>query len=533
MKRALISVADKRGITKLAKEFIQLGYELFSTGGTLNTLTRENIPCQDISNLTNKPEAFDGRVKTISFEVEAAILFDREKHAQEANEHGIEAIDLVVCNFYPFQEAAESNIALDTLLSYIDIGGPTMVRSAAKNHQYVTVVTDPSDYSKVLENMRNHGGSTSKELRFELACKAFNATANYEASIAVAMDQKMGEKSLRLAFHSGQSLRYGENSHQKAHFYRQSNVEQSLFDMEVHGGKELSYNNILDISSAIESVKNLNRFGCVIIKHNTPCGMAESQNQRRSIELAWQSDPISAFGSVIAFNTPVDLNTVSFFDYDQKEVSAHKFIEVILAPTFTEEALQFLQKKKNLRIITFDPLAAEDPCKMKFFNGTLLVQDVDQKLFDEISIPTSCQTGQIDKPFLSFGLRAVSHIKSNAIAIVRKVEGENYQLLGMGAGQPNRLNSIQLALDKCKKNLSEEFCGDPSEKESYIQQELAQSLLISEAFFPFHDSIDLCAKHGIKTIIQPGGSIRDKEVINKCNEHNLSMIFTGLRHFKH
>ncbi|SCA63139.1 Bifunctional purine biosynthesis protein PurH [Chlamydiales bacterium SCGC AG-110-M15] len=533
IKRALLSVADKTNLIPLAESLRKTGCELVSTGGTFKALSQAGIPVREISEVTKNPEAFGGRVKTLSFQTSSGILFDREKDREEADSLGVEQIDMVICNFYPFEKAQKDHADLPTLIENIDIGGPTMVRSAAKNYKHVAVVTDPADYSALIVELNQEEGALSEETRRRLMCKAFNYTADYDAMISMAMDSENGTQSLRLAFTEGKSLRYGENSHQKALFYKERGAEGALYDMRVLNGKELSFNNLTDMNSAIDAVKDLKQQACAVIKHSTPCGLAEGANQLESLSLAWQGDPVSAFGSVIAFNTCLEEETVKFFHLDDPDRSKRKFVEVIIAPQVTVKALRILQKHKNLRVVECALPTMDLSYDLRYFKGSLLRQEQDAQLLNEAQCVTEKGDKHLDCTLMTFGLKAVCHVKSNAIVIVRKRENGTHQLLGMGAGQPNRLTSVALAVEKCRLNLEEEYSGTSAGLELYIHEQLSQSILVSEAFFPFSDSIDVCAKHGIKNVLQPGGSIRDQDVIDAANKHEMVMVFTGLRHFKH
>lgn len=531
IKKALLSVSDKTGIIELAKKLIQYDIEIISTGGTKRKLEEAGIIVTDITKVTNNPEAFGGRMKTISFNIESALLFDRETDKTEAEELNIEPIDLVVCNLYPFEEVLNKGADFEILIENIDIGGPTMIRAAAKNFKYVTVLTSPTDYNNFIKIIDNGKGETNYEYRKELMAKAFNHTADYDALIAQTMDLENGKKSLRLSFVNGKTLRYGENSHQQAEFYKQSKLNNTLHGMNILHGKALSYNNILDISGAIASIKELNRESCSVVKHSNPCGLSETPNQLKSLELAWQGDPISAFGSIIAFNTPLKKETVEFFNFDNPDKSKRKFIEVVIAPTVEKEALEYLQIHKNIRVLEYKPKSLAQSPDLRIVNGTLLKQDYDSLLYQNLELVTS-QAFDIDTKLVEFGLKAIKNIKSNAIIVVGKKDDELF-LMGMGAGQPNRLIATQLALLKAKEFITGNYQGDENYFEDFYQNEISKAYLISDAFFPFADNVELAAKEGIKTIVQPGGSIRDKSVINTCNELNLNMIFTNTRHFKH
>ncbi len=530
--RALISVSDKSGIESLARVLHDFGCELIATGGTRRVLEDAGFPVTEVSEITANPEAFGGRMKTISFQLESALLYDREKDQTEAEQLGIKPIDLVVCNLYPFDRVKSRGAGFEELIDNIDIGGPTMVRAAAKNFKYVAVVTRPMDYEDIVKELKATDGQLSYETRFHLMRRAFNLTADYDAMIATAMDEAAEDKSLRLAYDSSTKLRYGENSHQEGVLMRRRSAGDSLFDMEVLHGKAVSFNNIMDIYSAVESVRDLKQNGCAIIKHTNPCGLAQGDDQRTVFERAWAGDPVSAFGSVIAFNRTVEKKTVEFLALDHTDKMKRKFVEVVIAPDFSEEARTYLFQHKNLRVVTFDPNKLDKAWDFKFLPGGLLMQDPDRRLHDKQEWVTEAKN-KIDDELLPFGLIAVRQLKSNAIAVVRKDKDGYLQLLGMGCGQPNRLNSTELALRRTHENLKMEIEGSVDEVRDYVKAEVEKSVLVSDAFFPFPDNIELAAKFDIKTIVQPGGSIRDKAVIQKCNDLGIAMMMTGLRHFKH
>jgi len=533
IKKALISVSDKTGIVNLAQILTQNGVEIISTGGTKSVLEEVGISVTDISKVTGNPEAFGGRMKTISFQIESALLFDREKDAMEAQNLQIAPIDLVVCNLYPFAKVLSQGADFETLIENIDIGGPTMIRAAAKNFKYVVTLTQPADYDLFISEFVTNNGTTAYDFRKQMMANAFNHTADYDALIAQTMDQSLGKESLRLAFESGKTLRYGENSHQNAIFYREKGMENTFHDMEILHGKELSYNNILDISGAVNAVKELSDFACSIIKHSNPCGLAQGENQRKALETAWQADPISAFGSIIAFNQKVSLASAQFFELTNEDKSKRKFVEVIIAPDFEADALQYLQNHKDLRILKYHPEMLSENKDLRYINGTLLSQDYDQILFEKMDVVTN-QIFDLEqnRELIAFGLKAIKNIKSNAIVVVGKRKNQ-YFLMGMGAGQPNRLISTELALRKTESFLKAEFNGTEKDFPNYYQTEISKAILISDAFFPFADNVEMAFEKGIITIVQPGGSIRDKSVIEKCNELNVNMILTGIRHFKH
>jgi phosphoribosylaminoimidazolecarboxamide formyltransferase/IMP cyclohydrolase len=518
IKRALLSVSDKTGIVEVAKVLQGFYCEIISTGGTKKVLEKAGIKVIDIQKVTGNPEAFSGRMKTISFNIESALLFDREKDKKEARKLGIKPIDMVVCNLYPFAKVKESGADFNTLIENIDIGGPTMIRASAKNFKYVATITDVTDYDSIIKELQENDGSLSYETRFLLMRKAFNHTADYDALISTTMDEQAGKRSLRLSFKDGIELRYGENSHQKGFFYRETDAENSLYDIRVLHGKELSYNNIGDIQSAIDSVKNLSNSGCAVVKHNNPCGLAEGENQRKVFEDAWNGDPVSAFGSIIAFNRSVDLETVEFLNLNNENKMLRKFVEVVIAPKFSKKAIRYLQFHKNLRVIEYKPELSRSKIDMKYLNGALLLQDSDNKLYDKLEVVTERKfdIGK-NKSLIEFGIKAMRQVKSNSIIIVRELSDGTYQLLGMGAGQPNRIVSTKLSIDKAKENLINEFSSRSASKqvsdtasqkelEGYFKEEFGKAVLVSDAFFPFADNVELAAEAGIKNIVQPGGS---------------------------
>lgn len=529
IKRALISVSDKNGIVKLSKYLQSIGCEIISTGGTKKVLEENSIKVTEIQDVTGNPEAFGGRMKTISFNIESALLFDREKDKIEAEKLGIMPIDLVICNLYPFEKVYKQNAKLDLLIENIDIGGPTMIRAAAKNYKYVSVVTDPNDYDNFISALQEDNNNL--DFRYYLMRKAFEYTALYDILIANVMNKGFETDNLLLAFDKKKSMRYGENSHQVAHFYREKFVRNSLYDFDIIHGKELSFNNILDVNSALESIYSFKNIACCVVKHNNPCGLATASNTKTAFDLAWAGDPISAFGSIVAFNSLIDLNTVKFLRLDAEDKSKRKFIEVIIAPDFSDDALTYLMQHKNLRIIRYDVKNLPQNRDIRYLNGALLYQDKDNKLYNKMQLVTDTAWNfQEDFDLIIFGLNAIKMLKSNAIAIVRNVNG-SFQLLGMGAGQPNRIISTKLAIQKAIENLAVDYHGDDLDTD--FKKTFNGAILLSDAFFPFTDSIEYMEKFGIKKVIQPGGSIKDKRVIKSCNELNVSMIFTGIRHFKH
>ena len=527
IKRALLSVSDKTGIVELAKFLISIDCEIISTGGTGKILKENGVEIIDISKITNNPEAFGGRMKTLSFQIESAILFDREKDAKEAEALKIQPIDLVVCNLYPFERVKKQNASLETLVENIDIGGPTMIRAAAKNYKFVSVLCNPNDYNEFMNKYQNN--ELNLEYRYDLMRKAFEYTAMYDMIIAETFNKDKERDTLFFVFDKKRKLRYGENSHQKAFYYRNRLENHTLFDFEQLQGKELSFNNILDINSAVEAITYFDKPACSVVKHNNPCGLAVSKDLKTALKYAWAGDPVSAFGSIIAFNQEVDLDTVSFFKLDDKKEK--KFVEVLIAPKFTQQAKDYLTQNKNLRVLEMDFSNFESDFDMKYLNGLLLKQDKDKKLADEFRVVTQTKWDfSAEKDLIIFGLNAVKAVKSNAIVLVRKID-DTYQLIGMGAGQPNRIVATKLAIQKAIENMqTDSFCED---FDDYLKKQFSQIVLVSDAFFPFADSIEYANEFGIKKIVQPGGSIRDKKVIKRANELGIYMIFTGLRHFRH
>jgi phosphoribosylaminoimidazolecarboxamide formyltransferase/IMP cyclohydrolase len=532
IRRALISVSDKQGLLPLARALWEHGCEIIATGGTARTLTAAGIPVTEISAVTGNPEAFGGRMKTISFAIGAALLHDRERDAEEARRLGVPRIDLVVCNLYPFAQARARGASEEELIEQIDIGGPTMIRAAAKNLRHVAVLTDPGDYPEAVAELARHGGGLSLGTRRRLMRKAFNHTADYDALIAQTMDELAGEPSLRLAWESGRTLRYGENAHQSAVLYRERGAAVSLCDLELLGGKALSYNNMVDIAAALEAVEPLGGSACAVIKHTNPCGLAEGEDQRAVLEAAWAGDPVSAFGSVIAFNRPVALSTVTFLALDGDR-RARKFVEVIAAPGFDPEAAAYLRQARNLRIVVHGPGAGRPGRSLRSLPGALLVQDPDGALFEELRWVTRRRPESPDLELIRFGVHAAKLVKSNAIVVVRRRRDGALQLLGMGAGQPNRVEATRLALGRARENLIAEAEAERAAPEAHVAAELARAVLVSDAFFPFEDNVEACAAAGLQVLVSPGGSIRDRRVIRACDTLGLAMAFTGMRHFRH
>jgi phosphoribosylaminoimidazolecarboxamide formyltransferase/IMP cyclohydrolase len=518
IKRALLSVSDKTGIVELAQELKLLGVELISTGGTFKALTDKGIVVTPIEKVTGNPEAFGGRMKTISFQVESALLYRRdvEQDQQDAKELEIEPIDLVVCNLYPFADAVKNEASEEELVEKIDIGGPTMVRAGAKNFKSVTVLTSPGQYEGFLEKLKANKGELSYEDRRQLALEAFVHTAQYEGMIANEFSKRFDNQSaLHLNMTSSKELRYGENSHQKARYY-QTESGAGVGNAPVLQGKELSYNNLLDADAAWKCASDVwhasgnKGVACTVVKHLNPCGVAVAETSERALELAWECDPVSAFGSIIAFTAPVTKECVEWLK--------GKFIEVIMAPSFEAQALELLQKRKNVRVLVIDPKPLENKENtVKSILGGVLVQDEDEGVDPELQCMTQTPFPDGREELVHFGVMVNKYLKSNSVALVTENEKGERSILGAGMGQPNRID----ALRKIAAPMARERGG------------IEKAFLISDAFFPFADSIEVCHQEGIKFIVQPGGSIRDKEVIEACDQYGIAMVFTGRRHFRH
>ncbi len=499
MKKALISVFDKTNLIPFAQGLSDNGYSIISTGGTKRALDEAGIKTISVDEVTLFPEMMDGRVKTLHPMIHGGLLAvrDNEQHVAQMKEHHIEAIDLVCVNLYPFKAVtAKADCTLELAIENIDIGGPSMIRSASKNHRFVTVVTDPSDYSTILQEIKDNG-DTTLETRQHLAMKAFNTTADYD---------KMIYNYLSKTFNSEESgLRYGENPHQKATFVKlKDNISYSLVNAKQLHGKELSYNNIQDGNATLEILKEFPETPCVVaVKHANPCGVGIGDTIYDAWKKAYESDTTSIFGGIVAFNREVDTDCA-------KELSSI-FLEIILAPSFTEEAFSILSQKKNIRLLTFSLEGEEEVEKEVWVRGGKLIQDIDvsDETVESIQCVTTTLPVESDIDDALFGMKVVKHVKSNAIVIVK-----NGQTIGVGAGQMNRVGSAKIALEQA---------GDKAKG----------AVMASDAFFPMNDTVLLAAQFGIRCIIQPGGSIRDQESIDECNNQNIAMIFTGKRHFKH
>jgi phosphoribosylaminoimidazolecarboxamide formyltransferase/IMP cyclohydrolase len=522
VRRALISVSDKTGIVDLAKSLTELNIEILSTGGTYRLLTSANIPAVEISDYTGFPEMMDGRVKTLHPKVHGGILARREIDQAVMAEHDIPPIDLVVVNLYPFEATvAKPDCDLPTAIENIDIGGPTMVRAAAKNHAHVAIVVNPGDYPPLIEKLRANQACLDDDFRFDLAVKAFEHTSAYDGAIANYLGTRLPSaqesendrvfpRTFNAQFIKKQAMRYGENPHQQAAFYiERDQVEASISTAVQYQGKELSYNNIADTDAALECVKSFSDPACVIVKHANPCGVAVADNILKAYELAFQTDPTSAFGGIIAFNRELDAGTAG-------KIVSQQFTEVIIAPSVSEQALQVTADKKNVRVLSCGvlPEAAAPGWDFKRVAGGLLIQDRDIRRVaeSELKVVTERAPNPEELRDLQFAWVVCKFVKSNAIVYCR-----NNQTIGVGAGQMSRVYSARIAgIKAADENL-----------------EVRGSVMASDAFFPFRDGIDAAAAAGVTAVIQPGGSMRDEEVIAAANEHGIAMVFTGVRHFRH
>ncbi len=510
MKRALFSVSDKSGVVEFARDLVALGWEIIATGGTMKLLADSGIDVINISDITGFPEICDGRVKTLHPNVHGGLLArrDDQSHLDALKENNIEFIDMVCVNLYPFKSTiANPNVKLEDAIENIDIGGPSMLRSAAKNFADVTVVCDPADYAQIVEEIKA-GGNTTRETRFGLMAKAFTHTAEYDTMIAGFMRKHAGlSEKLFLEFDLVQSLRYGENPHQEAKFFAsEEQVPFSLAHAKQLNGKELSYNNIQDANAALCITREFSEPFCVGLKHMNPCGAAVGKDVVEAWTKAYEADTVSIFGGIVATNQTVTKEAA--------ELMKPIFLEIIMAPAFTPEALEVLCTKKNLRLLEVDMTPSEATTQQYVsVNGGMLVQDLDTTTksiaMDMCVTEAKPQESQLSD--MDFGWRIVKHVKSNAIVAVK-----GGQTLGVGAGQMNRIGSAEIALNQAKaKGVAEGI------------------VLASDGFFPFDDCVSVAASFGVNAIVQPGGSVRDEDSIKKANESNIAMVFTGMRHFKH
>ena len=515
--KALISVSDKTGVVEFARELVALGWEILSTSGTMKLLREAGLPVTSVSDVTGFPEICDGRVKTLHPKIHGALLARRDipEHMKALKDNEIETIDLVCVNLYPFRETiAKPDVTMEDAVEHIDIGGPSMLRSAAKNWESVTVVCNPSDYATIISEIKATG-NTTRETRLALSAKAYTHTAEYDMAIATYMRAQAGlNEKLFLEYDLKQSLRYGENPHQQAKFYSSAEVEPfSLATAEQLGGKELSYNNIQDANATLNIAREFDEPFCVGVKHMNPCGSAVGKTIAEAWRKAYEADKTSIFGGIVAANREIDLETAQML----KPI----FLEIVMAPSFAPDALELLQTKKNLRILKVD-MTRDDKVRSQYvsMNGGMLVQDRDSSIVPVSAgqcvteaKPTEAQLADLD-----FAWKIVKHVKSNAIVVAK-----NGMTYGVGAGQMNRVGSAEIALKQAAATLKEE--GRDINAEGLV--------LASDGFFPFNDVVALAAEYGIKAIVQPGGSIRDEDSVKLANEKGITMLFTGERHFKH
>lgn len=513
-KRALISVSDKAGVVDFAKGLVELGYEVVSTGGTAKALGEAGVPVTGVSQITGFPECLDGRVKTLHPALHAGILAMRSnpEHMRQLQELNIGTIDVVAINLYPFKQTIlKEGVSREEAIENIDIGGPTMIRAAAKNWQDVAVIVDPADYPVVLEQLK--AGQLSLEFKFELSGKVFEHTAAYDSLIASYMRAQRGAGSLPETFtptyEKVQEMRYGENPHQKAAFYREIGKYENVLSAakQLHG-KELSYNNINDANGALDVLKEFgdDRPCAVGVKHANPCGVGVGDSLLEAYTNAYEADPVSIFGGIVALNRPVDAATA--------EKMSEIFLEIILAPSYSSEALEILSKKKNIRLLELPKLAAPNTpamLDMKKVAGGLLVQELDTQLLDEAELKTvtNREPTEAEMEQMLFAWRVVKHAKSNAIVLAK-----GNRTVGVGPGQTNRITALELAI-------------------KYAGENVRGSVMASDAFFPFSDCVEAAKAAGITAIVQPGGSVRDQDSIDACNAAGIAMVFTGMRHFKH
>jgi len=518
MATALLSVSDKKGIAEFARELKSLGFNIISSGGTAKTLKDNKIECREISDVTGFPEMLDGRVKTLNPKIHGGILAKRDdkKHMEELKKHGIEQIDVVAVNLYPFEETAkkiqkpaDKNIAGE-IIENIDIGGVTLIRAAAKNYKDVLIVCSPDDYGAVVENIKNK--TVTEALKLELAGKAFRHTAYYDALISNYLSYEDFPSEGSIPLKKMASLRYGENPHQNASLYSFGNEENtpSVISAKQMHGKELSYNNYLDLESAWRLVHEFDNTACAIIKHNNPCGCAEGENTKDAYLKALACDPVSAFGGIIAFNVSVDKIVA--------EELAKLFVECIIAPDFSQEAFDVLSQKKNIRLLKQPVPYKKEKSSIEYRTLTngMLVQNRDEQLLSEIKLATKRAPTKQEEESLVFAWKVCKHVKSNAIILVR-----GKQTVGIGAGQMSRIDSLNIAAKKMK------------QVNHGLDETQNPLVLASDAFFPFPDVVEESSKENVTAIIQPGGSVKDEFSINACNERNMAMQFTSMRHFKH
>jgi len=504
VRRALISVFDKTGVVDMAQSLVGIGVEILSTGGTAKVLRKANIPVTDVSDYTQFPEIMGGRVKTINPLIEGGILGLRDQHTADAEANHVQWIDLVVCNLYPFSETISQEYCdLALALENVDIGGPTMIRSAAKNMGWVCAVVDPTDYSIVTDELQS--GEISFPLRKTLSAKAFGHTAQYDTIVHNYLKDEKLSDDLSLTFEKHSKMRYGENPHQSAASYKiPGNTEANVLNAIIHQGKKLSYNNIMDADGALACVREFDDPACVVVKHSNPCGVAIGDDLLDVYTRALNADSLSAFGGIVAFNR--------ICTKDVAEAIDKVFVEIVLAPNFESEALNIFKKKKNLRVLEIGAFRKRSPkLEVRNIDGGLLVQDTDINSLtrEDLNTVTKAKPSEQDLETALFTWKVLRHAKSNGILIAK-----DNTTIGLGAGQVSRVDAVHMALLKGGKNVR-------------------GGVLASDAFFPFRDSIDAIKNSGIKVVMQPGGSIRDQEVIDACDEYSIAMIFTGTRCFKH
>lgn len=510
MKRALVSVSDKTNLVPFVSSLVELGYEIISTGGTKKALEAAGIKTIGISEVTDFPEIMDGRVKTLHPKVHGALLCVRDNpdHVRQIEELGIQYIDLVCVNLYPFKETVQKpGVSHEEIIENIDIGGPSMLRSASKNYKFIPVLCDPSDYDAVVKELRENG-ETSLTTREYLAAKVFRHTASYDTMIASYLTERTGEKypeKFTITFDKVQELRYGENPHQSAAFYKGMNPQYSLANAKQLHGKELSYNNIQDGNAAIEILKDFEGQPAVVgLKHMNPCGVGIGKTIEEAWDKAYEADPVSIFGGIVAFNEPIHASVA--------EKLSKIFLEIIIAPAFDEDAFEILSKKKNIRLMQLDTsLEVNAKYKVTNVNDGLLVQEIDDHKItaEDLRCVTNRKPTEEELEQLLFAWKVVKHVKSNAIVLVK-----DNMTIGVGAGQMNRVGAAKIAIEQA---------GEKAKG----------SIMSSDAFFPMPDTVEEAVKAGVTAIIQPGGSIKDQLSIDVCNEHGIAMVYTGVRHFKH
>lgn len=516
IKRALISVTDKTRVEDVAQCLVDKGVEIISSGGTRKYLEEKGFSIIDIQDVTGNPEAFGGRMKTLSFQVSSGILYRRnhDEDEKQLKELNIKSIDLIVVNLYEFEKTKAKTDQLDEWIEAIDIGGPTMLRAAAKNFNAVTVLPDPKFYHEFILELTNNN-ETSLKFREKMAIETFNKMAKYDLAIARALSEKANDtvfESFKFDVSNRKELRYGENPHQKAWVI--GDDVNSLAGAVSLQGKELSYNNYLDIHAALNACRELyklsNQYSVTVVKHGNPCGQAVSNSLLQSLAHAWSGDPVSAFGGIISFSHEVDFECAEFFE--------DKFVEVITAPSFSKDAQKVFAKKKNLRLLTLGMVSHEtNEYIVKSIDGGMIIQTSDNEIESTGEIPTKMKFSDSMNDLVSFGVATCKSLKSNAISLVSK-SNDTMTLVGAGMGNPNRIVSLQQAVEKAKENGITDF---------------SEILLVSDAFFPFDDGVRTANKYGIKYVVQPGGSIKDKVVVEACDELGMAMLLTGKRHFNH